>query len=155
LDRTIWRIIAAPPLATVPIDIQPNESIYVEQLLAVYGEKMNCQFYRCADIAEHIELIDDFNRQRERFFQAGGFNRHYRDETEPGTVERFVEDIFDAIDPVAKLAHPNGYGRLNSCLTQAAQIQAGGILAPHARPKTKQGVCHQLANERRVHWIPK
>jgi len=88
-------------------------------------------------------------------FKLKAFTHHYRDETEPGTVESFVEEIFFAIDPIVKLPHDRGYDRLNSCLQQAAQVNAGGILAPQARPKTKQGVCHQLANVRRVHWIIK
>jgi hypothetical protein len=148
-------LLPPPPGAIVPPTIQDSESVYLGQLLEVYGEKVGCTFSKCDDITAHSELQDDLHRQRERFFQAEAFNRHYRDETEPGTVEQFVEDVFDAIDPVAKLSHPKGYDRLNSCLSQAAQVQAGGILAPHARPKTKQGVCHLLANERRVNWIPK
>ena len=64
-----------------------------------------------------------------------------------------MEDIFDAIDPIVKLPHPNGYDRLNRCLAQAASVNTGGILASHARPRTKQGVCHQLANVRRVIWV--
>jgi hypothetical protein len=148
-------LLPPPPTALVPPTIQDNESAYLEQLLPVYSEKIGSQFEKCTDLAMHSDLNDDLNRQRERFFQAEAFNRHYRDETEPGTVERFVEDIFDAIDPVAKLSYPMGYDRLNSCLSQAAHVHAGGILAPHARPKTKQGVCHQLANELRVNWIPK
>jgi hypothetical protein len=146
-------LLPPPPLAVVPSQIQPIESVYLGQLLEVYGEKAGCQFATSIDLTAHPTLDDDHKQQRERFFLAEEFNHHYRDETAPGTVEQFVEDIFDAIDPVVKLPHPNGYDRLNSCLVQAAQVYAGGILAPHARPKTKQGVCHQLANGRRVIWI--
>jgi hypothetical protein len=148
-------LLPPPPSATVPPDVLAMESAYIGQLLEVYGEKAVCTFNTCTDLATHPPLVDDLKQQRERFFQAEAFNHHYRDETAPGTVEQFTEDIFDAIDPVAKLPHPNGYDRLNSCLVQAAQVHAGGILAPHARPKTKQGVCHQLANGQRVIWIPK
>jgi hypothetical protein len=148
-------LLPPPPTGSVPPTIQALESIYLGQLLAVYGELKGCSFASCADLSAHLELNTDLHQQRERFFQAEAFNHHYRDETEPGTVEQFVEDIFDAIDPVAKLPHDSGYERLNSCLQQAAQIHAGGILAPHARPKMKQGVCHQLANGRRVYWILK
>lgn len=100
-------------------------------------------------------LLEDFVQHRERFFSAEAFTHHYRDETEPGTVEAFVDDVFYSIDPVAKQAHQTGYDRLNSCLQHAALVNAGGILSPHARPKTKQGVCHQLANKGRITWMPK
>lgn len=146
-----------PPLppAVVPPEIQPGESVYLSQLLEVYGEKATCRFTICAELSPHQSLVDDLKQQRERFFQAEWFNHYYRDETPPGTAEQFVEDIFDAIDPLAKMTHPNGYERLNRCLAQAAGVNAGGILAPHARPRTKQGVCHQLANAKRVIWVPR
>jgi hypothetical protein len=147
-------LLPPPPSAVVPDEIQPLESVYLSQLLEVYGEKVACTFATCVEVSAHPTLADDLKQQRERFFQAEAFNHHYRDETPPGTIEQLVEDIFDAIDPLAKMAHPNGYERLNRCLGQAASINAGGILAPHARPKTKQGVCHQLANVKRVIWVP-
>ncbi len=147
-------LLPPPPPATVPPEIQPAESIYLGQLLEVYGERTASKFDACAELSAHPALVDDLKGQRERFFQAEAFNHHYRDETPSGTVEQFVEDIFDAIDPITKVHHPNGYERLNRCLAQAANVQAGGILAPHARPRTKQGVCHQLANVRRVIWVP-
>jgi hypothetical protein len=146
-------LLPPPPPAIGPPEIQEIESVYLEQLLAVYGEKAGCCFNHTTELTAHITLVDDLKQQRERFFQAEAFNHHYRDETAPGTVEQLAEDIFDAVDPVAKLPHPNGYDRLNRCLAQAALVLPGGILAPYARPKTKQGVCHQLANGRRVLWI--
>jgi hypothetical protein len=148
-------LLPAPPSGVVPTQIQPSESAYLGQLLDVYGEKNGCTFNNCDEVATEADLAADLKLQRERFFQAEAFGRYYRDETEPGTVEHFVEDVFDAIDPIAKLQHPRGYDRLNSCLSQAAQVNAGGILAPHARPKTKQGVCHQLANADRIYWMVK
>jgi hypothetical protein len=112
-------------------------------------------FGTCGDLAADPVLVEDFVQQRERFFTAEAFAHHYRDETEPGTVEAFVDDVFYSIDPIAKQEHSRGYDRLNSCLQHAALVNAGGILSLHARPKVKQGVCHQLANKRRVVWIPK
>jgi hypothetical protein len=76
-------------------------------LLEVYGEKVSCKFGACAELSMHPSLVDDLKQQWERFFQAEAFYHHYRDETAPGTVEQFVEDIFDAIDPLVKLTHPN------------------------------------------------
>jgi hypothetical protein len=148
-------LLPPPPTAIVPDEIQPGESVYLGQLLDVYGERMTCEFGSCVELGAHPPLVVDLKQQRERFFQAEAFNHHYRDETPPGTVEQFVEDIFDAIDPLVKMTHPNGYERLNTCLAQAAGVNAGGILAPQARPRTKQGVCHQLANVKRVIWVLK
>ena len=148
-------LVPPPPSAPVPAQIQLNESIYLGQLLAVYGEMKSCCFSQCSDLSSHPELIEDLGNQRERFFQAEAFTHHYRDETEPGTVEAFVEDIFYAIDPVVKLPHGCSYDQLKAAFSKPQQIQPEEYWAPHARPKTKQGVCHQLANSQRIRWVPK
>jgi hypothetical protein len=148
-------LLPPPPKALVPAEIQAAESVYLGQLLAVYSEKSGHDIGSCAELDTNLELAQDLKLQRERFFQAESFVRHYRDETEPGTVEDFVEDIYYAIDPLVKRTYLTGYDRLNGCLAHAATVQPGGILSLHARPKTKQGVCHQLANEHRVKWISK
>jgi hypothetical protein len=148
-------LLPPPPNAVVPLEVAPTENVYVRELLIVYGEQEQCDFGHCSELAAHPTWQDDFNRQRERFYQAEAFSRAYRDETPPGTVENFVDDIHSAIDPIIKQTHPHGYDRLNRCLAQAAAVHAGGILAQHARPKVKQGVCHQLANSSKVRWVPR
>jgi hypothetical protein len=146
-------VLPAPPASVVPAAVQDFESAYLEQLLKVYSELRSCVFGSCGALSADADLFEDLAQQRERFFSAEAFTHHYRDETEPGTVEAFVDDIFFSIDPVAKQNHGTGYDRLNACLQQAASVNAGGILSLHARPKTKQGVCHQLANSQRISWM--
>lgn len=137
----------------VPSNIQPNESIYIAELLFVYGEQQNKIFQDMNALSDFPKWKSDIEIQRERFFQAEAFARAYRDETPAGTLEEFSDDIFDLIDPIVKQNHPNGFERLNECLSKAGSFQPNGILAPHARPKVKQGICHHLANNRKVKWI--
>jgi hypothetical protein len=75
----------------------------------------------------------------------------YRDQTEPGTTEGFVDQIFDAIEP--SLSIPGtGLSRLTTALTVAAQTPPASVLTPQAKTGVRQGVCHQLANDDRVTW---
>lgn len=148
--------ILPPPLKPdVPADIQPAENTYVAELLAVYEEQEKCTIPDCAALTAYPNWHSDLDKQRERFYCAEAFHRTYRDETPPGTVEQLALDIHDSIDPILKQNHPTGFDRLNGCLAQAAAVTAGGILAQHARPNIKQGVCHHLANDSKVSWIKK
>ena len=103
------------------------------------------------DLSAHPEWSEDLQRQRVRFYDAEAFAAHYRDQTEPGTIEDFADQIFDAIEPSLR-APGSGHGRLTAALTTAGQARPASVLAPRARVPVKQGVCHQLANDDRVTW---
>jgi hypothetical protein len=45
-----------------------------------------------------------------------------------------------------------GHSRLTAALTTAAQARPASVLAPRARVRVKQGVCHQLANDASRHF---
>ena len=83
MGGAIGGLLPPPPTVTVPAEIQPVESVYLGQLLEVYGEKVACKFATCPELSAHPALVDDLKQQRERFFQAEAFNHHYRDETPP------------------------------------------------------------------------
>jgi hypothetical protein len=146
-------LLPPPPDVEVPHEVQPVESKYVAQLLKVYAEQQGCVFTKTAELTGYAQWRRDFDEQRERFYCAESFNRAYRDETPEGTIEQFVDDIHDSVKPIATNSHASGYQRMNSCLAQAAGVQTGGILAQHARPKIKQGVCHHLVNDERIYWL--
>jgi hypothetical protein len=108
----------------------------------------NCYVYReatgrvigtVADLGAHPEWSQDLQRQRVRFYDAEAFTAHYRDQTEPGTIEDFADQIFDAIEPSLSVAG-TGHSRLTAALTTAAQARPASVLAPRARVRVKQGV---------------
>lgn len=140
-----------PPKGKPPVAIAPLETVYVAKLLDVYAEKLSLAVINIGALGEHKAWSDDLVLQRIRFYDAEAFVAHYRDQTEPGTVEDFAEQICDAITP--GLTKPGaGHDRLTSALTTAAQATPANILAPQAKIRVRQGVCHQLANMDRVTW---
>jgi hypothetical protein len=140
-----------PPPGRPPKGIAAQETVYVAKLLDVYGETTGQAISTVADLSAHPEWSEDLQRQRVRFYDAEAFTAHYRDQTEPGTIEDFADQIFDAIEPSLTVAG-SGHSRLTAALTTAAQARPASVLAPRARVRVKQGVCHQLANEDRVTW---
>lgn len=140
-----------PPPGQTPDTIAATETVYVAKLLDVYAEITSEPISTAADLSSHPEWSEDLQRQRIRFYDAEAFMAHYRDQTEPGTIEDFADQIFDAIEPSLG-ALGSGHVRLTAALTTAAQATPASVLAPQAKVRVKQGVCHQLANADRVTW---
>ena len=139
------------PSGVTPDDIALGETVYVGKLLEVYSEETGAVLQSANDLDAHVQWKADLQKQRIRFYDAEAFMAHYRDQTEPGTIEDFAEQIHDAIEPAvaAKIgAHP----RLTAALSTAGQAAPASVLAPRAKVRVKQGVCHQLANDDRVSW---
>lgn len=140
------------PIGVTPEEIAPQESNYVGKLLGVYSQHTGKQYTSTDELKVDQELSADLLKQRVRFFDAEAFIAHFRDQTTPGTVEDFAEQIHDAIEPyltVTTLA----FEKLAATLTIASQTKVASVLEPRARVRVKQGVCHQLANADRIDWI--
>jgi hypothetical protein len=144
-------LLTPPPSGQPPATIAQSESMYIGKLLEVYQETAAAPIKSVADLVNHPEWEQDLQRQRIRFYDAEAFVAHYRDQTEPGTVEDFSEQILDAVEP-SLTAERMAHKRLTSALTSAAQAMPASVLAPQAKVRVKQGVCHQLANADRVTW---
>ncbi|MBN9017038.1 MAG: hypothetical protein J0H11_06440 [Rhizobiales bacterium] len=144
-------VLPPAPLGVTPAQIATQESVYVAKLFDVYSEEIGTTI-RCVDDLDTLTgWKADLQRQRERFYDAEAFMAHYRDQTEPGTIEDFAEQIHDSIEPVLG-AETGAHRRLTVALSIAGQAQPASVLAPRAKVRVKQGVCHQLANEDRVSW---
>jgi hypothetical protein len=144
-------LLPPPPAGVTPIAIGANETVYVSKLLALYAEELGYTIV-AEDIGAHPVWKDHFQKQRERFYSAEAFIAHYRDQTQPGTVESFQEQIHDAIEPVMTI-HTAATTRLSMALSAAASTSVASVLASQAKVGIKQGVCHQLANADLVSWV--
>jgi hypothetical protein len=141
-----------PPKASIPVILQSQESKYVRHLLDVYSEDLQQPLSSHDELPEGGEEEADFKRQRERFFEMEHFAHHYRDQTPPNTIEDFVDEIYDSVQPVCAKDHSKSSQRLHEAMAQAAVVKTTSILDPTAKPRVKQGACHHLANEDRLKW---
>lgn len=140
-----------PHPGVTPELIAPDETVYVAKLLDVYSDEVGEPIRSTDDLFAHLQWQADLQKQRVRFYDAEAFMATYRDQTEPGTIESFSDEILDAIDPALDTAS-SAHGRLSTALTVAGQAAPASVLAPRAKIRVKQGVCHQLANADRVTW---
>ena len=142
----------APP-GTAPHIIQPEELAYVDQLRQVYSEAAGAFFVSADDVFAHHEHGEHLRRQRTRFFEAASFSRFHRDNTAPGALEAFQNDIYHGVIEVYGETHPSRLHRVDAVMKHAGQTQVA-LLGRLTRIPVRQGMCHHLANDGRLKWIP-
>jgi len=140
-----------PNATQPPSTIAPGESRYVTQLLAAYEEHTSAAVPNSDALKPPLK--GHFQRQREAFYEAESLRVFARDNVPAGTFEALQEDIYVGVIDTHDAPHPDGYGRV-CAVTKAArdvQITANALIAT-TKPKDRDGICHQLANEERLQW---
>ena len=101
------------------------------------------------------KLKDDFLRQRERFYHAESLRNFARDTVPDGTYDSLQNEIYHGVVETCEKEHEDGLVRLRETLSQAGTVAIGSNpLASAVRVQDKQGICHQLANEDKLAWVP-
>jgi len=137
-----------------PVEPAAHESRYIRQLLDAYGDHLGKEVLDLAALALQEPLQKDFSRQRERFYSAEALRNFSRDTVPDGTFDALQEEIFQAVIDICESLHPSGFERMKATVSQAAlAASTSNPLAPATRVQDRQGICHQLANEDRLHWM--
>lgn len=145
-----------PSVPDAPKDIQPSEAVYLEKLRQVYSEHAGTEFADCPAIQNVVPYSRHLDQQRTAFFCAESLREFSIESVPEGTFDALQTGILDGIQPVLDDdRHEKGYTRLNESLKQAAQISpTDNPLHSVATVRDKKGICHQLANEKKLDWIP-
>lgn len=133
-----------------------NESRYIRQILDAYGDHLGASLADAADLAPHDVLKRDYLRQRERFYHAESLKNFARDTVPEGTFDALQEEIYHGVVDVCENSHANGFERMKATIAQAATIAAtSNPLVSTMKTQDRQGICHQLTNDKRLNWVPK
>ena len=136
------------PLADQPpAEIKTQENVYVTKLLAAYSQHSGSAINAVTDLSGHSKLKGHFQRQREAFYHAESLRVFARDSVPAGTFESLQGDIFDGVIDTHQASHTDGFSRV-CAVTKAArdmQITANALISC-TKPKDRDGICHQLAN---------
>lgn len=141
------------PLGAVPDTLQPEELEYVDQLRRVYSEASGESFATVGEVLVHATHGGHLRDQRIRFFDAASFKRFHRDNTSPEALGAFQEEVYLGVVDVHRIAHRNLLERVDAVMRHASTMSAS-LLGKPARVPVRQGMCHHLANEGRMKWIP-
>ncbi len=142
-----------PVAGKPPADIAPGESRYVSQLLGAYADHKKQTVPDVKALKVWPPLEKHFDRQREAFYEAESLRVFARDNVPAGTFESLQQDIHTGVVDVCDSEHPDGYERVKQ-VTRAARELAltSNALIGTLKPKDRDGICHQLANEDRLEW---
>ena len=142
----------AYPKAVVPLEVQPEELAYLEALVDAYNEREPGAYGTHADILAHASHGSDLRTHRERYFEADGFQKFYRDNTPPEVIDNFRRDIHFGVRETLRGPAPDQLARVDAVMLQAATITPAGPLANHAHIPVKQGMCHHLVSDGVIGW---
>jgi ABC-3C protein len=145
-----------PDKVEVPAEIAGHESRYVEQLLLAYGDHLSQPVAELTDLQSHPALKRHFDRQRTHFYLAELLRNFTRDNIpEDGCFERLQDAIYDGVIDTAEASHPSGFERVKKTIEAARAIQIDSHpLKECLEGYHRSGVCHQLANDDRLTWVP-
>jgi hypothetical protein len=142
-----------PPASHPPSSITASESLYVAQLLVAYSEHTGTTIADVKSLSAHRKLQSHFHRQREAFYHAESLRLYARDSVPPGSYEALQDDIFDGVIDTHDQMHPDGYAKVCKVTEAARLLQiTENPLITCTRPKDRDGICQQLANEDRLQW---
>jgi hypothetical protein len=149
-----------PPRPEVPLppeDHDVTESRYIKQLFNAYADHLGKPINNTSELALSSKpaLEKDCSRQRERFYHAEYLRNYARDTVPEGTFEKLQEEIYHGVADVHDNDHEDGLARMRATITQAAQVSiTANPLTSVVQTQDRQGICHQLANEDRLIWVP-
>lgn len=142
-----------PSVPPPPDDIAIQESRYIKQLFSAYSDHLKLDVADLSGLESRRDLIDHFHHQREFFYHAEALRNFARDTVPSGTFEDLQSEVHAGVVDVETKTHDDALVRLNA-VTQAAsiiQLTANALISV-VKVQDRKGICHQLANEDRLHW---
>ncbi|WP_306031273.1 ABC-three component system protein [Stappia sp. MMSF_3263] len=131
------------------------ESRYIRQLLNAYGDHLGAPMSDPVALDAHAPIKRDFLRQRERFYHAESLRNFARDTVPKGTFAALQDEVCHGVIDICEGHHLNGLERMRATMTQAAALSlTANPLSSVTKKQDCQGICHQLANEDRLTWVP-
>lgn len=133
-----------------------NESRYIHQLLEAYGDHVGSNLIDPSALAPYTQLKRDFLRQRERFYHAESLRNFARDTVPEGTFSALQDEIFHGVVDVCEGGYGDGFERMKATVAHASSVATtANPLVSTIKAQDRQGICHQLANDDRLKWVPK
>jgi hypothetical protein len=144
-----------PDPALPPETPEDNESRYIRQILDAYGDSLGASLPHSAALDAHKNLKRDYLRQRERFYHAESLRNFARDTVPEGTFDALQDEIYHGVVDVCESSHADGFERMKATVIQASNVAVtSNPLASAIKTQDRQGICHQLANDDRLIWVP-
>lgn len=137
-----------------PAKIASEEIRYVQQLLDAYADNMKAPLHDPQQLTGVHQR--HFVRSRESFYCAEALRSFSRDNLPEGAFEGLQHQIFDGVIDVCEADHGCGFTRVKATTERASVLElTSSALLGRLETADRYGICHQLANEDRLIWVPK
>ena len=136
---------ARPKVEAPPATVEENEVTYVRSLLDAYSDYLKCSLLTVADLDSHDDVRDHFNDARLEFS---------RDTLPPGAFEELKYQLHGGIKDELRGVHPDGYRCVLSVVKTAKLLPiTDHALKERLSSYDRGGICHQLANDKKIKWV--
>ena len=149
-----------PEQIPVPVKIDETEMTYVEALYEAYASAENVQQYSRRDVERSKKYKKDFVYQRKCYYATETIRRSLQDALLPIEYKEFNEmedEIEEGIFPKMTGPYDNGYLRLSTVTSHAVLVPVTrsqiALLPGWIGPAEKVGMCHMLANQKKIQWV--
>ena len=140
------------PIPAPPPQVQASETNYVRALLDAYEHRLGSTLASPSDLT-HQDLGEHLARSRQEFYSAESLRTFSRDNVPHGTFESLLDDVHNGVVDVEQAKHPDAVERVLAVVKHAKALQlTSNALIKVTKPADRGGMCHQLANDRRLRW---
>ena len=149
-------LIERPKPPEPPSEVAPGENEYVTQLMEVISADIGHPVSNLIDFLHSDKHRRLFDRSRLTFYHAEGLKELARDQmADIAFFDTLRKEFHDGLYHW-HTSKPDGYPRLIETVKASQSIQLSKhVLEPHVLPNDREGMCHQMANERQVQWCDK
>ena len=135
-----------------------TSSRYIEQLIGVYVHDSGDDTISASSLlgSQSSTVSRHFNRSRERFFYAETIREFARESLPEGFEFNTIQDeVFNGVIEIAESTFDTALKRVNETTKSATCLTLGEHpLKPYLKVQSLSGICHQLANDDRLTWVP-
>ncbi|MGC2423328.1 MAG: ABC-three component system protein [Nitrospirota bacterium] len=145
---------ARPSFEPPPEDVAAHEVIYVRELLNAYSDHLKRNITSVVELTGEEGVHDHFNDSRLEFYSAEALRLFSRDTLPPGEFEKLQKEVHSGIKDEIRGAHKDGFRRVMAVVKTARVLQLSGhALNDRLSVRDRGGICHQLANDKKVRWV--
>lgn len=149
-------LIDRPKPSEPPSEVAAGENEYVTQLMEVISVDIGHTVTNLTDFLHSDKHRHLFDRSRLTFYHAEGLKELARDQmADIAFFDTLLKEFHDSLYHW-HTGEPDGYQRLIETVKASQQIDLGKhALESHVLANDREGMCHQMANERKVRWCNK
>ena len=156
LDELLARLVLDP--IQKPDKIAKSEQLFIKPLYGAYGSIDGNKYSSKSELPSHLQM--DLEIRRDHFYSAETVRiqgaKALGSELAGKAYSDLKDEIFASAYDVCYDDYKNGFVRMKKVMTHIVCMENGKSVYFRTKcigPAEKQGVCHQLAGERRLQWV--